>query len=363
MFRLRLPGAAVLVLLLVCSAAGPAPARAAGGEDDVALLDGSSLKNVTVLQAHHDEVRVDTDGDGQADRNVPAGSIVDITYGDEPLALKQGRFHLDSGNHNKARAEFREALEEKEARAFWLVPAARYAIAESLRRDPEGGREALERALAEYQTIIEDHPRSRRVPYAIRGIGRVKLAMGDAAEAQTQFEKLAGGRYGSIWTLRGKLGKARALSARDRAEQGLALAQQVIEAAREPGLFDVRSEAEDVRTELLFNAGRYEQVRKIYRQMAEAAPETNPGVKARAYNRIGDAYLAENKVKEAVFAYLRVRVLYPDKKEQLAHALYGAARCFTSMKKSREASELIYLLQQNHPDSIWTAKAKAELGD
>ena len=202
------------------------------------------------------------------------------------------------------------------------------------------------------------------VPFALEGLGRVDLALGDAAAAEQQFEKLiADDKYGTMWTLRGKLGKARALSAQGAGEKGLKLAEQVMKAASQPGLFDLRSQAEDARTELLFAAGRYEEVRKIYRHLAESAPEHDTVAKAKAYNAIGDAYFAENKIKEAVLAYLRVRVLYPDNREQLAYALYGAARGFTAMKRSREASELMFILEEKHPESIWTAKAKAELGD
>jgi len=47
----------------------------------------------------------------------------------------------------------------------------------------------------------------------------------------------------------------------------------------------------------------------------------------------------------------------------LPHALYGAAVCFTNLKKPNEAAELIEILKKNHSRSVWTAKTLKELAD
>lgn len=349
---------AVLAVLGLC-----APAVHAAGGDKVVLHDGTTLADVTVLKADHDAVAVDTTGDGAADRTLKGGEVARIDYEDSPMDYRRGLFRMGAGEYDDALARFSAALRAKEARAFWLEPEARYMIAECLRlkaNDAQGYREAEEA----FRVVLETAPKSLAVPRAMQGIGRCLLGADRAAEAERQFDKLIVGEpYGREWALHGKLGKARALSAQGKADAGVKLAAEVMEATKGTTMVALHATAEDTWTDLLFAAGEYAKVRAIFQAAADAAAQHEVAARAHAYNRIGDTYLAENAVKDALLAYLRVRVLYPNDDEELARALCGAARCFTLMKKSREASELIDILKRDHGDSAWTARILAELGD
>jgi TolA-binding protein len=97
-------------------------------------------------------------------------------------------------------------------------------------------------------------------------------------------------------------------------------------------------------------------------KIAREADERDVDAKARAYNAIGDSLLAKNRTREALLAYLRVRVLYFKAVDEMPHALYGSARSFTILKQSNEAREVVSLMEKEYPNSVWTAKAKKDLG-
>ena len=108
---------------------------------------------------------------------------------------------------------------------------------------------------------------------------------------------------------------------------------------------------------------QYTAAYEIFMKIAEDADERDELTKARAYNGVGDALLGADRTREALLAYLRVRVLYFKAVEEQPRALFGAAKCFTVLRRANEARELVSLLEKEYPKSIWTAMARKDLSD
>ena len=339
------------------------PEALAAGKDEVVLKTGRGVPGLTVLSETYESVEVDRDGDGKADEPFPAEKVANVKYGDAPVAFRRAEISLKQGRYAEAAEMFQKALGEKNVRAFWLKQHANYLIGECLRRQGENDAALLPTARKAYERVISEMPKGRLVPQAIRGAGLCLLREGRTDDARSWFEKLKEDyKFGEAWALRGMLLLAHANSLAGSHDEALVLCKEVLDDSGLPKYEDLRKDALLTRAALLIAAGKYKEGHEAFTKIARTAAERDVETKAQAYNGIGDGLLGVNRVKEALLAYLRVRVLYFKAQEELPHALYGAARCFTVLRKANEARELVTRLQKEYPKSAWTAKAKKELG-
>lgn len=350
-----------VVILLLAAAWGRA--AVAAGRDTVLLKNRQPAAGLTVLREGYDKVEADRDGDGKADETFPADAVTNVTYHDAPMSFRQGAASFRLGRFKEAAEYFSKALSEKDVRSFWLQQHANYFIGECRRQLAQKNKKLLAEARQAYERVIETVPDGRLVPFAIRGIGLCRMAEGKLDAARREFEKLsAQDKFGKTWTLRAKLLLAQIHSKAGKHKEAQKLCDEVMKMTRAAHHADLRREATRTRADVLTAAGEYAKAREIFLQIARETDERDVKAKARLYNAIGDCFLGEKRTREALLAYLRVRVLYFKDRDELPRALYGAARCFTILRKSKEADELVTLLMKEHPDSPWTAKAARESG-
>ena len=355
-------GAWIVCVFLMAVWGGLAHGEEAG-KDTVVLKGGRRISSVTVLSDGYKVVEIDRDADGAVDETFQTSDVAEIAYGDTPKSFLLGMSSFNMNQFPKAVEQLERSLEEKEVRAFWIQQHANYVIGESRRRMAEGDTTELARAREAYRRVVIKVPEGRMAPAAIRGLGLCWLEEGNTDDARLEFEKLAErDEYGEEWMLHGKLLLARMKSAAGKHEEAMRLCKEVTDKCLTDGRNVLLLEAKFVRAELLVATKRYDEAFNAFGQIAEAAHETDFKTRARACNGIGDALLGANRAQEALLAYLRVRVLYFQNRDELPHALYGAARCFTLLRKANEARELVDLLQKEYPRSVWTKRAAKELG-
>jgi len=366
----RLPQAAILVVILwgVLLACGPAPCLAAAGQDSVLLESGRSVPGVTVLREGYDKVEIDRDGDGKPDETYPAAEVANVTYGDAPMSFRQGSVFFRQDRFREAAEYFEKALNEPGVRAFWLQQHANYFLGECRRRMGETDKALLLEARRAYAQVIVKVPDGRLVPFALRGLGLCWLEEGQLEEARREFEKLRDEqRFGPRWALRAKILLASVSSREGKHSEAMALCDEALKAlaaeATAKKSSDLVREARLAQAEVLTAAGEYAQAREVYTQIASDTDERDIRTRARAYNSIGDCFLREGRTREALLAFLRVRILYFEARDELPRALYGAAVCFSALKEPERARELVQLLQKEYPNSAWAARAQKELGD
>jgi tetratricopeptide (TPR) repeat protein len=156
--------------------------------------------------------------------------------------------------------------------------------------------------------------------YKIRGavaLGRALQAQGKHEEAMRQFETAlaidAKGKAAETQLLSARIGKARSLVELGRGKEGVQLLNEAIE---------------------------------------QAAPENNT-VYAFAYNALGNAQLKLNRPKEALWAFLRVDLLYNQLPDQHAEALYHLKDLWTQLGKPDRAKDAADRLKSRYPASAW----------
>lgn len=348
---------------LAALAAAIAFAPETRGQDTVVLTDGRRISNVTVLRDHFDGVAVDRDRDGEEDEVFDPEQVVRVEYGDTPAAYRQAEIELRGRRLGRAAEQFRLTLAGDEPVDYRLVQYANFRLAETLRRMGRDDAALREEAKKAYREVVAAVPLGRLVPHSIRGLGQMLLEEGDAPAAEREFARLVREeRFGTPWNLRGKLLVARAKGLQGQHEEGTALCDEVADTAQQAGLASIAAGAAQTRADVLLDAGQLEAAYEAFMEIARNADEKDGETLAFAYNGIGEALLGQGSPREALLAFLRVRVLYFEAAEELPRALYGAARGFAMLREGAKARELVALLQKDYPDSLWTAKIVEELG-
>ena len=150
--------------------------------------------------------------------------------------------------------------------------------------------------------------------------GRVLAAQKKFPEALAAFEaviKLAGdGAQGAAATqkLAAELGKAICLANTEKVDEGIKLAEQVIESS---------------------------------------SPEDNE-LNARAYLALGNCYkLKPGAVKDALHAFMHVDLLYFQNREVHAEALFNLARLCNETGRPERALQATQTLKERYPGSVW----------
>ncbi len=156
--------------------------------------------------------------------------------------------------------------------------------------------------------------------YKMRGVvalGRALQAQGKHDEAVQQFETAlnmeAKGKAAESQQLTARVGKAKSLVELGRGKEAVQILNEAIE---------------------------------------QAAPENNY-VYAYAYNALGSAYLKLNQPKDALYAYLRVDLLYNQLPDQHAEALSHLKDLWTQLGKADRAKQAADLLKTRYPSSPW----------
>lgn len=333
----------------------------AAGKDSVTLDSGRIEANLTILREGWDQLEVDRDGDGKADEPIPADTVAEVSFEDEPQAFRAAKVALKYGRMEDAAENFAKALEDKTARAFWLQPHANYHLGECRRALAEADKALYPEARAAYEAALTASPDGRLAPFAVERTGLCLLAEGKSDEAVQRFRKLADGAYGKAFELRGKLRLAQATGQANQHEEALKTVEEVVARATAEGRKELLGEARLVRPELLIGAKRYAEAREQFLKVASEATEQDVNTKARAYNGVGDCLLAEGQPRDALLAYLRVRVLYFKSDSEYPRALFGAARCFTLLKEPARAKEIVDLLARDYATTAWAVRAQQEL--
>jgi len=353
-----------LFLIVICSLAVVLPAlnvfAQVTGSDILVMKDGKQKPGLNIVSETYEAFGVDTTGDGNADTTYPADEVAEVKYGDRSAIFRGAELSFNRGLLEDAVKKFTEALAEEGARKFWLQPHANYMLGECYRRMAAGRPSLYADAIKRYEAVARAVPKARLAPRAKREIGRCCLAQNRIDAARPLFEQLASGQYGDYWVNHGKIWLSRVLALEKKFDDAQALLREVAAAVGDD--VATRTDASLARGEVLRRAGKFGVSKAVYEAILQEAPETQPETKARAYNGLGDLFWDQGRTKEALLAYLHVRVLYFDVKDELPRAVYSAAVCFGKLKEAQKARQLYQELVTQFPGTVWAAKAQKQIG-
>lgn len=336
--------------------------------DRIYLTDGTVLKDVGVTTDGLQQVEYRS---GRSKSTVESERILRIEFGLKPKAVDQADGYAKEEEFLDAIAEMQNylnAIDGKGDKRFpWAAAYARYRLVEL--HGVIGDVDALSRAAEE---LVAKDPESRYAPIAFIAKAQALLDSGNVAGAKAAAEGL------------GRFVEAKALAGRWPVEQRLwaamtsgntgkkledALAAISADAVEYPS---VRNRAEVAIAESLVGGKKLSEAEKIFREIVKDS-KADARTLAAAWTGLGDCLYtrADSAVdddkatllRDALKAYLRPVVVYPDESLYVAKAAFYAGRCYQELGGGDEASDrakrLLTFVIVNFKGTKWEREARS----
>jgi tetratricopeptide (TPR) repeat protein len=335
---------AVLGLSLLC---GSPAARA---QDKVTHYDRAAKKEITTEGTIQDEtaagIKIKT---GATVKEIAAGDISEVvhqvanvprlTYGSyfnkEKEMLKATREQSRKKLLDETLKGYRELLPKVSGNKF-AQRQVHFKIALLLARQAEDDPEAVEPALKELTQFKDEYPNSWQILRVARLLGDLQLRNNDLAAAEKTYSDLA---------------RSPDLPKDVRREVDLQLAQLLIEGRKYDeaeqklkslGVAPTDPLADHVEVYLALCTGVRDKAKLpavIAQIEATIEKAKDPKLKAVAYNALGDCYRLNGQLKDAVWEYLHVDMVYNQDRRQRTRALEQLAKLFDELKDEKHAQE------------------------
>jgi tetratricopeptide (TPR) repeat protein len=200
--------------------------------------------------------------------------------------------------------------------------------------------------------------KSRFIPMALYGMGEAAMATKKFADAERVFGRLQSTRdFGQIWVARGYQGTGIAGFVQrkwDSAKKSFETVQTMAQSMKNPAL---ELEAVVYQGKCLSELADLDKAKALFDSVIKKNDETRAATKevmAAAYNGLGEYYYKkEGDKKKALYAHLRVIVVYSVSSDEYAKALSLAAKCFDELGQKDRAERLRKELKERCPDSPW----------
>jgi tetratricopeptide (TPR) repeat protein len=319
--------------------------------DRVKLTSGTSSSG-RVTEITPNEVTLES---GSSKKKFAVNEIEWIQFESEPAELTQGRAAANAGRYEDAvallhkvdPADLKRPEMAQDAEYFKAFVAARLALAGA------GSKADAGRNLLKFEKA---HQASWHYYEACETLGDLFAALGKFDQAESFYAKLAVAAWPD-YKLRSGVLVGRALVSQKRFDQAIEKFDEVLSASADGKEADrLKLSASLGKAAAMAGAGKTEgAIQAVQAVIAKADPE-NQELHARAYNILGNCYLAANKKKEALLAFLHVDLLYARYPEQHAEALANLATLWAEQDKSERAAQARNLLKEKYPTSAWAEK-------
>ncbi|QDT00031.1 tetratricopeptide repeat protein [Adhaeretor mobilis] len=293
---------------------------------------------------------------GGVEKQIPTEDIVSVYFSGEPPELNAARLAVERGKYKEALRALKgvntKAIRRDEVRsevAFVTALAnARLALA---------GQGDLGSSQGELKSFLSSNRSSIQVLPAFELIGDLALADEDYQAARENYGKLA--RVNSpYYKLRSSLLIGRSWQAEGDDAKASAAFESVVSSAEKGAVVEPIKLAATLELAVSKAAGGdvKESVATLQKIIAEADPQNDADLLAQAYNALGGAYLKAGDKQAALFAFLRVDLIYPTSPEQHARALFELKSLWQGMGKADRAEQAAKKLADQYPSSRWASR-------
>jgi tetratricopeptide (TPR) repeat protein len=244
-------------------------------------------------------------------------------------------------------AEIKRPETQQDMAFYKAFAAARMALA---------GNGSTQEAGKQLMAFEKANPNSYHYFAACETIGDLLAAMGRVEQAEPFYARLAKSANAE-YQLRGGVLLGRALVARKDYDGAIKKFDEVAAMRADGKQADALRQAALVgKAAALCGLGKTDEGIKLTEEVIAKADEDQTDLHARAYNVQGNCYLAADKKKEALIAFLHVDVLFAGAAEQHAEALAHLATLWKDVDKSDRAQQAQAQLKQRYPNSSWAQK-------
>jgi tetratricopeptide (TPR) repeat protein len=338
-----------LVLLVACLV--PCASSAALAADKIKPLHGSqSSGELGAISPTEIVLKV-----GTTRKKLAVNEIDSVLFDGEPNELAQARIAVHAGRDRDAvsmlakidasKIDRPEILQDIEF--YRAMAAAHLALAGT------GSKADAGKKLFAFEKL---HRTSFHYFEACEALGDLLAALNKFAEAESFYNKVAAAPWpeykarAGVLVGRALLGQRQfdrasekfdevlAIEADDKKVEGHKLAAQLGKAAA------------------LAGSGKADEAIRLTENILAKADPENQELYARAYNVLGNCYLAAGKKKDALLAFLHVDLLYSRFADLHAESLANLATLWAEVDKTDRAGQARAMLKEKYPTSAWAQK-------
>jgi tetratricopeptide (TPR) repeat protein len=291
----------------------------------------------------------------RVERTYPVNEIREINFEQEPLDLKSARRFALSGQYDMA-LEKLEGIPESSIPRDVILQDVKYYMAYCKAKKALAGDGNKNEAASQMMEFYKNYKSSYHYLEAVELLGDLAVGIGRFDTAAAFYGELGQTKWPSV-QLRALVLEGRALLAQGKFTEALAKFEKVlayegsVTGVEEQKLFAILGKA------ACLAETDHEQGISIVEQVIAKGDPSDISLFARAYNTLGKCYLAGNKPKDALIAYLHTHILFYGDAEAHAEALYHLIDLWDKDNHPVRAAEARKLLKVRYPTSVWQEKS------
>jgi tetratricopeptide (TPR) repeat protein len=339
------------VATIVCCADSP---RAFGEVTDrVRLVKGSEAGEVSKMTRL--EVTLDKGAAGSVP--VAVNEIRTIVFEGEPAELTQARVNAGNGALAKASTLLEKIAADQVKRDF-IKQDIEFYKAYCASRLALSGEGEITDAGKQLNLFVHNYPDNFHFLEASEMMGDLLMASGRYDFAEKQYAELAKAPW-PVYKMRAAVSAGRSLQAQGKHAEAI----QQFDAAL--AMSDDGADAQNQKLSAtlgkavsLAEAGKGDDAVKIIQRVIQDADPQQKELHARAYNALGNCYEKSKQTKDALFAFLRVDVVYSNVPEAHAEALSHLVSLWKAVGNEEQSREARETLLQRHGNSKWAKQVQ-----
>lgn len=281
---------------------------------------------------------------------IPTNEVVEVALDDETFPVKSARKMVEDGQYadaiEKLKGEQGKGELVKQEIAFLRAYAmGKLALAGS------ADKAAASKALLDFASQASG---SYHFYEVARMLGDLAVSSGNYDGATKYYGALSKAPWPDM-KMSGNVLEARALLAQDKADAAIKKFDQVLKTdASVAGAARQKSFASVGKAQALALTGKADEGIALAQKVIENADPQDKELFGRAYNALGQCYMKQSQPKEALLAYLHTDILFYRDPEIHAEALYHLSNLWKEVNSPDEATSARNLLINQYPGSVWT---------
>jgi len=287
---------------------------------------------------------------------IPVNEVQYVRFDGEPPQMNLVRNAVLNGRYYEALRDLEKVASEaatikreelkQDIEFYRAYTAAQMALA---------GNGEIATAGRQLREFAQKYPNNYHFYETSQALGDLLAAIGRYDDALAQYAHVGEAPWPD-YKMRAAVARGQTFARQDKyqeAEQEYAAATEIAKNATGPLVDAQRASATLGLAECLAKNGKVDDAIKLVNEIIAAAEPEMAELHARAYNTLGSCYLAANRNKEALLAYLHVDVLYFTVPQAHAESLHYLAQLWQTVGKSDRAAAARETLQQRYANSPW----------
>ncbi len=346
--------AALWTIAFVLAASSMLASDAGGQQVDRIVPQSGPTISGEITATSKDEIVITVGGQSQ---KVPANQVRYVVFADEPSTLRQIRDAVNKGNIERAERYLQNLSRDKVDQEFGVADLQFYEALLGIRKAIISGAGLADSARA-MVTFVTQHRDTFHFYPAAEALGDIAVAMQRPEDAAKYYGALEKSPWKDV-QLRGTVRMADALRAAGgehiadalkRYEALLALEVEGDDAKRQ------KERAQIGKAVCQAELGQAESAIQVLIGLIAKTPNNDSEMLASAYNALGLCYQSTDRPKDALLAFLRVELLFPDQAAARAEALYHIQALWGKLEQPNRSIEARQTLQTEFPNSTWAKK-------